>query len=198
MGDPLRQAIAEVVRDMLPANDHRQWRRIDAEAVARGFKSTRSFREWCLARGVPVREDNHKDTWVDVAGIDPEWLESALGYDLGSAAELRRQTEAWWRRHGTPKGWRRVDCSISLAFTLGPVNAVATTSRWGTLVSLSRVTSTLSREEIERARRDFGGGAIETPGSIPGVIYLVPDGARIVHEPGGSVWLRPAEPAGQA
>lgn len=70
MGDPLRQAIAEVVRDMLPANDLRQWRRIEAEAVARGFKSTRAFREWCLARGVPVREDNHKDTWVDVAGID--------------------------------------------------------------------------------------------------------------------------------
>jgi hypothetical protein len=47
-----------------------RWRRIEAEAVARGFSSTRALREWCLRHGVTPREDSHRDTWVQPAEID--------------------------------------------------------------------------------------------------------------------------------
>lgn len=71
MGDPLREAIVSTVRELLtPANDVPAWRRIEAEAVRRGFSSTRAFRTWCLSRGVELREDNHKDTWVSPAAVD--------------------------------------------------------------------------------------------------------------------------------
>lgn len=71
MGDPLREAIGDLVREHLTAaNDVPQWRRIDAEAGRRGFSSTAAFRAWCLARDVELREDNHKDTWVSPAAVD--------------------------------------------------------------------------------------------------------------------------------
>lgn len=52
------------------ANDVPAWRRIDAEASRRGFSSTTTFRRWCLARGVELREDGHKDTWVSPTAVD--------------------------------------------------------------------------------------------------------------------------------
>ena len=71
MADALREAIGDLVREHLTAaNDVPQWRRIDAEAGRRGFSSTSAFRSWCLARGVELREDNHKDTWVSPAAVD--------------------------------------------------------------------------------------------------------------------------------
>ena len=70
MADPLRDAVATIVRDLAPTNESPRWRRIEAEAIRRGFSSTRAFRAWCLARAVPLREDNHRDTWVEPSAID--------------------------------------------------------------------------------------------------------------------------------
>jgi len=71
MGDPLREHIAELVRELSPVNDPTpRWRRIEAEAIRRGFSSTRAFRSWCLTRAVLVREDNQRDTWVNPAEVD--------------------------------------------------------------------------------------------------------------------------------
>jgi hypothetical protein len=70
MGDPLREAVASIVRDLAPTGEPPRWRRIEAEATRRGFPSTRSFRGWCLARGVVLREDSQRDTWVEPAAID--------------------------------------------------------------------------------------------------------------------------------
>lgn len=70
MADPLRDAVAIIVRDLAPLQEAPRWRRIEAEASRRGFSSTRAFRAWCLARAVPLREDNHRDTWVEPAAVD--------------------------------------------------------------------------------------------------------------------------------
>lgn len=70
VADPLRDAVAAVVREVTPANEAPRWRRIEAEATRRGFSTTRAFRAWCLARAVPLREDNHRDTWVEPAAVD--------------------------------------------------------------------------------------------------------------------------------
>lgn len=70
VADPLRDAVASIVRDLVSTNDVTRWRRIEAEAIRRGFTSTRAFRTWCLARAVPLREDNHRDTWVEPAAVD--------------------------------------------------------------------------------------------------------------------------------
>jgi len=59
-----------MLRELAPANDPPRWRRIEAEALRRGFSSTRAFRTWCLSRKVPLREDNHRDTWVEPAAVD--------------------------------------------------------------------------------------------------------------------------------
>ena len=68
--DPLRDAVATIVRDLAVSTEVTRWRRIEAEAIRRGFSSTRAFRAWCLARAVPVHEDNHRDTWVEPAAVD--------------------------------------------------------------------------------------------------------------------------------
>lgn len=70
MGDALRDEIERIVRDVAPAGPPREWVRIEAEASARGFPSTRAFRAWCLARGVEVRESSVRDTWVRPAEVD--------------------------------------------------------------------------------------------------------------------------------
>lgn len=85
MSDPLREAIADLVREhVTAANDVPRWRRIDAEATRRGFSSTSAFRSWCLARGVELREDNYKDTWVS-----PDAVDAAVGA-MPSVAPRRR------------------------------------------------------------------------------------------------------------
>lgn len=70
MADPLRDAVAAIVRDLASTTDVTRWRRIEAEAIRRGFSSTRAFRAWCIARAVPLREDNHRDTWVEPSAVD--------------------------------------------------------------------------------------------------------------------------------
>ena len=70
MTDPLRDAVAVIVRELAPTHEAPRWRRIEAEAIRRGFSSTRAFRSWCLARAVPLREDNHRDTWVEPSAVD--------------------------------------------------------------------------------------------------------------------------------
>ena len=67
----LGAAVLAAMREHLPSNDAAPtWRRIEAEASARGFPSTRAFRTWCLARGVTVRELSQRDTWVCPAEVD--------------------------------------------------------------------------------------------------------------------------------
>ena len=64
-------AVSELLHRAEPSNDAKPlWRRIEAEAVSRGFPSTRAFRTWCLARGVTVRETSQRDTWVCPAEVD--------------------------------------------------------------------------------------------------------------------------------
>lgn len=74
MADPaaLGAAMLAALREHTASNDSTapQWRRIEAEAVARGFPSTRAFRAWCFARGVEVRETTLRDTWVRPADVD--------------------------------------------------------------------------------------------------------------------------------
>lgn len=70
MADPLRDAVAIIIRDLAPLQEAPRWRRIEAEASRRGFPTTRAFRAWCLARAVPLREDNHRDTWVNPSEVD--------------------------------------------------------------------------------------------------------------------------------
>lgn len=70
MADPLRDAVASIIRDLVSTNEVARWRRIEAEAIRRGFSSTRAFRAWCIARAVPLREDNHRDTWVEPSAVD--------------------------------------------------------------------------------------------------------------------------------
>lgn len=70
VADPLRDAVTTIFRDLAVTNELTRWRRIEAEAIRRGFSSTRAFRAWCLARGVPLREDNHRDTWVEPSAVD--------------------------------------------------------------------------------------------------------------------------------
>lgn len=67
LGGALLRAIREATPEPVAAP---RWRRIEAEAVARGFSSTRALREWCMRRGVTLREENHRDTWVNPAEID--------------------------------------------------------------------------------------------------------------------------------
>lgn len=73
--DKRAEKIVAVVSELLqrtePANEVKPvWRRIEAEATARGFPSTRAFRAWCFARGVTVRELSQRDTWVCPAEVD--------------------------------------------------------------------------------------------------------------------------------
>lgn len=67
LGGALLRAIREATPEPVAAP---RWRRIEAEAVARGFSSTRALREWCMRRGVTLREENHRDTWVNPSEID--------------------------------------------------------------------------------------------------------------------------------
>lgn len=74
MGEPateLGSVLLRVLREATPPPvTPSRWRRIEAEAAARGFGSTRALREWCLRRGVPLHEDSHRDTWVQPEAID--------------------------------------------------------------------------------------------------------------------------------
>lgn len=70
MADVLRSEIERIVRDVAPIGAAREWVRIEAEASARGFPSTRSLRLWCLARGIELHEGSARDTWVRPADID--------------------------------------------------------------------------------------------------------------------------------
>ena len=62
MADPARVAsLTTALLDAVASNDARvAWRTLSGEAAARGFPSSRAFRDWCYRAGVPVR---------DVAGV---------------------------------------------------------------------------------------------------------------------------------
>jgi hypothetical protein len=62
MADPARvTALTTALLDAVASNDARvAWRTLSGEAAARGFPSSRAFRDWCYRAGVPVR---------DVAGV---------------------------------------------------------------------------------------------------------------------------------
>lgn len=74
MGEPaaeLGSVLLRLLREATPPPVvPSRWRRIEAEAIARGFGSTRALREWCLRRNVPLHEDSHRDTWVQPEAID--------------------------------------------------------------------------------------------------------------------------------
>lgn len=70
MADPLRQEIERIVREAAAKGTTPTWVRLDGEAEARKFPSTRAFRAWCLARGVEVKEFTARDTWVRPADVD--------------------------------------------------------------------------------------------------------------------------------
>jgi hypothetical protein len=64
------RAILDAIRTLPANNDVRaEWVALDAEARRRG-KSTRQFRAWCLAHGVELRQENHRDAWVRPADVD--------------------------------------------------------------------------------------------------------------------------------
>ena len=46
-----------------------EWVPLDVEAQRRG-KTTSTLRDWCLARGVEIRQSSHRDAWVRPADID--------------------------------------------------------------------------------------------------------------------------------
>lgn len=81
-----------------------KWTRIDAEARARGFSSTRAFRSWCLGRGVEVRESSARDTWVRPADVDsavaalPLVRRTTAGDDIDAEID-RSQTRPRAPRH---------------------------------------------------------------------------------------------------
>lgn len=54
IGDALLAAMREAAASNCATGP--AWRTLTAEGAARGFPSTRSFREWCYRAGVPVRE----------------------------------------------------------------------------------------------------------------------------------------------
>ncbi len=46
-----------------------RWVRLPEEAKLRGF-TAEGLRRWCRARGVQIRQENHRDAWVSPAEID--------------------------------------------------------------------------------------------------------------------------------
>ena len=64
-------AVLRAIRETPAVNtDRPRWVRLDAEAVTRGFPSTRQFRAWCYAHGVEVREASSRDAWVSPDAVD--------------------------------------------------------------------------------------------------------------------------------
>ena len=76
MADPapalvLGTAILKALRgvDASASNDGPRFVSLASEAARRGY-STRSFRAWCVRRGVPIREGSHREAWVSPADVD--------------------------------------------------------------------------------------------------------------------------------
>lgn len=74
MADPARtlgRAVLDALRAATPANASRPaWVLLGAEGRARGYRSTRNFRAWCLAHGVTIRTDSSRVSWVSPAEVD--------------------------------------------------------------------------------------------------------------------------------
>ncbi len=70
MADALRLEIERIVREASAKGVAPAWVRLDREAEARRFPSTRAFRAWCLAHGVEVKESSPRDSWVRPADVD--------------------------------------------------------------------------------------------------------------------------------
>lgn len=69
MGDAAEK-LAEAIRALMPAPiAPPEWVQLSVEAKRRGME-TRNLRAWCLARGVPLKSDGPKVTWVSPAAID--------------------------------------------------------------------------------------------------------------------------------
>ena len=74
MADPalaLGRAVLDALRAATPANTARPaWVLLGAEGRARGYRSTRAFRAWCLTHGVTIRTDSSRVSWVSPADVD--------------------------------------------------------------------------------------------------------------------------------
>lgn len=67
----LGRAVLDALRAVAPTPEARPaWVLLGAEGRARGYRSTRSFRAWCVSHGVTIRTDSSRVSWVSPADVD--------------------------------------------------------------------------------------------------------------------------------